>query len=72
MLIPSFNYINYYIFCKIIFNFRNFLLYNYYNYKYIRKKKVVYVHIESIYESLEDLSWRDSWLNHYYDVDEEK
>lgn len=45
---------------------------NNYNYKYIRKKKVVYVHIESIYESFGDLSWRDSWLNHYYDVDEEK
>ena len=45
---------------------------NNFNYKYIRKKKVVYVHIESIYESFEDLSWRDSWLNHYYDVDEEK
>ena len=45
---------------------------NNYNYKYIRKKKVVYVHIESIYERFGDLSWRDSWLNHYYDVDEEK
>ena len=45
---------------------------NNYNYKYIRKKKVVYVHIESIYESFGDLSWHDSWLNHYYDVDEEK
>jgi hypothetical protein len=45
---------------------------NNFNDKYVRKKKVVYVHIESIHERFGDLGWRDSWLNHYYDVDEEK